>query len=89
MTKSILLILVGNRATSVVKVQKILTDMGCFIKTRLGIHDVSPETCTNTGLIILDLVGDETHKRDVVERLEKVPNVRVKYIELSLEETEA
>ncbi len=89
MTKSILLILVGNRATSVVEVQRILTDMGCFIKTRLGIHDGSPEACTNTGLIILDLIGEETHKRDVVKRLEKVPNVRVKYIELSLEETEA
>jgi len=84
MEKSILLVLVGNRRQSAVEVQRILTDMGCFVKTRLGIHDGSPEECTNCGLIILELIGDAAHKREVVEKLEQVDSVRVELVELSI-----
>ena len=55
--KTILLILIGNRKDSAVKVQQILTAWGCNIKTRLGIHDGVLENCSDTGLLILELVG--------------------------------
>lgn len=84
MEKSILLILVGNRRESAVKVQEILTEMGCFIKTRLGINDSTPENCTNSGLIIIDLMGEQEKKNEVVKKLRKVPNIRVKLVNLSI-----
>jgi len=84
MEKTILHVLVGNRTGSALKVQKILTEMGCFIKTRLGIHDGSPDQCTNTGLIILELMGSDEQKHDLVSKLEKVPDVAVKLTELRL-----
>ena len=84
MKKSILLVLVGNRQESAVKVQKILTEMGRFVKTRLGIHDVAPESCANTGLIILELVGKESEKKEVVKKLEAVEHVNVKLVNLSI-----
>jgi len=84
MKKSILLVLVGNRQESALKVQKILTEMGCNIKTRLGLHDVSETECSNSGLIILELLGKEKDKKDVVKKLEKVESVSVKLVNLSI-----
>jgi hypothetical protein len=84
MEKSIMLILIGNRRESAVQVQQTLTDMGCFIKTRLGLHDGTPEECTNTGLIILELMGDTQSKSDLYDRLKAIPRVNVQLVELSI-----
>ena len=84
MQKSILLLLMGNRTATAVRVQEILTDMGCFIKTRLGIHDGSPDACTNSGLIILELLGEKEKKDNLVKQLESLEGVKVKLVEMSL-----
>ncbi len=84
MEKSILLVLVGNRRDSAVEVQKVLTETGCFIKTRLGLHDGSPDQCTNTGLIVLELVGKDEDKKAVRDKLKKIPHVTVQLVELSV-----
>ena len=84
MEKSILLVLVGNRKESAVRVQQILTEMGCFIKTRLGIHEEAPEACANTGLIILELLGEEEDKNKVVKKLERVEHINVKLVNLCI-----
>ncbi len=84
MKKSVLLLLIGNRTGTAVKVQEILTNMGCFIKTRLGIHDGSPETCTNTGLLILELLGSDEDKKKLVNDLAAVSDVKAQLVELSL-----
>ena len=60
MDKTILIILVDKRKEEAATVQKILTDWGCMIKTRIGIHDGLLDSCTNSGLIILELVGELT-----------------------------
>jgi hypothetical protein len=82
MEKSIMLVLVGNRKESAVAVQKVLTETGCFIKTRLGLHDGAPDSCTNTGLIILELLGDKAAKNKLHDDLKVIPHVSVKLVEL-------
>lgn len=84
MEKSIMLVLLKNRHDSAVAVQQALTDMGCFIKTRLGLHDGTPDQCTNTGLIILELVGDQQAKTDLYNRLRVIPDVNVQLVELAI-----
>ena len=84
MEKSIMIVLVGNRQESAVQVQKSFTEMGCFIKTRLGIHDGTPEQCTNTGLIILELIGDPKSKHDLYDKLKVIPYVSVELVEMSI-----
>lgn len=49
--------------------QKILTEFGCIIKTRLGLHEAG-NVCSDEGLIILQLVGDPGE----AEKLEKALN---------------
>lgn len=85
MKKNILLILVDKRAESALTVQKILTTWGCLIKTRLGLHDGVLDNCSNSGLIILELVGDEQKCKELNHKLEILDGVTTKFVELSLE----
>ena len=84
MEKSILIVLIGHRTGSAVKVQRILTEMGCIIKTRLGIHEDSTKECADIGLIILELTGSAEEKQNLVKKLEALSEVKVKLVELAL-----
>lgn len=62
----ILGILIIDRQKEVGKVQELLTKFGCTIRTRLGLHEVSDEICSPSGLILLELYG-ETAEMDKLE----------------------
>lgn len=48
----------GNRTNLAVDFQKTLTDFGCVIKTRLGLHDVANNVCSPNGIILLEVIDD-------------------------------
>jgi hypothetical protein len=79
MSKRIVLgIQVTNRVEKVPDVQKILTDYGCNIKTRLGLHEVSKSVCSTQGLLLLDTYGDEAEILEMEKKLKKVKGLVVK-----------
>jgi hypothetical protein len=39
-------------------IQSILTKYGCSIRTRLGLHDIDEEYARESGLMLLELIGD-------------------------------
>jgi len=84
MKKTILIVLVDNRKKSAVNVQKILTGWGCLIKTRLGIHDGVLENCSDTGLIICELVGDASKKKELTRKLNVLPGVKARLVDISV-----
>jgi hypothetical protein len=83
-SRSIMAILVANRTTSALEVQKALSESGAFIKTRLGLNDGAAEGAPNSGLIILELVGKQGNKDQLAARLQAVGGVTVKQVELSV-----
>jgi len=83
--KTILIILIGNRKESAVKVQQVLTAWGCNIKTRLGIHDGVLENCSDTGLLILELVGRMEDNREVARKVSLIKGVSSQLVELKLD----
>ncbi len=83
MTRHVMLILVGSRKEAAEKVQKILTGWGCFVKTRLGIHDDILDQCTQSGLIFLELQGDLDHMKEIERKLNLIPSVDARLITLS------
>jgi len=85
MGKTILLILIGKRKESAVKVQQILTGWGCIIKTRLGIHDGVMDNCSDEGLVICELVGTKEQQEELSRKLAVLPDVSSKLVELSIE----
>jgi hypothetical protein len=79
MSKRIVLgIQVTNRVEEVPDVQKILTDYGCNIRTRLGLHEVSKTVCSTLGLLILDTFGKERDILDMEKKLKKIKGLVVK-----------
>ena len=78
----IMAVSIDPRSAHAPQVQTILTKHGCIIKTRLGLHEVSQNSCSEEGLIIL-----HSHSSlDEIEVLEKelldVEGVKVKYMSL-------
>lgn len=51
-----------NRTQTAVAFQKVLTDFGCIIKTRLGLHDASASVCSPNGIILMEVIDDEKAK---------------------------
>ncbi len=84
--KSVMLILLDQRKKNAVQVQKILTEWGCLIRTRLGIHEGVLENCSEEGLIVLELVGNKEDHKKLEERLNVLPGVKAKLVDISLEE---
>ena len=58
---------ITDRVQHVPSVQNVLTDFGCYIKTRVGLHDASENYCSPNGLIILEMVGDEEKIQEFVD----------------------
>lgn len=79
----IMAILIDKRTDAAPKVQKILTDHGCIIKTRLGMHESS--TCADEGMIILDLTANNGEVETLETELESVKGVKVKSMVLDFE----
>jgi hypothetical protein len=84
MSKTVLLILVGNRKEAAVEVQKVLTAWGCLIKTRLGIHDGILDNCSDQGLIMLELYGTQEQKEEVSRKISLIQGVSSKLVELKV-----
>ena len=85
MAKTMLLVLVGKRQETAVKVQQVLTAWGCIIKTRLGIHDGVMDNCSDEGLLILELYGTDEQKEELARKVAVLPGVTSKLVNLSLE----
>ncbi|MDD2716952.1 MAG: hypothetical protein PHW04_13765 [Candidatus Wallbacteria bacterium] len=84
MSKNVLLILIGKRKDTAINVQKVLTAWGCMIKTRLGIHDGVLDHCSDTGLLMLEMVGEHDKLAELEAKLNILPNVKAQLVTLTL-----
>lgn len=48
---------INDRASDAHKLQDILTQYGCEIRTRLGLHEIEEYKCNNYGLVIIEVVA--------------------------------
>lgn len=85
MEKTIMLIMVGSRRDTAVEVQKLLTEYGCSIKTRLGLHTANANQCSEDGLIVLELVGNQSSHDELYNKLAELKCLSVKLERMKLE----
>ena len=76
----ILGVMITDRVKDAPGVQKKLTQFGCSIKTRLGLHEVSEDYCSNYGLILLELTGDVSEWDKLESELLKFEGVQLQKI---------
>jgi hypothetical protein len=69
---------ITDRIKHVKSVQEILTEYGCNIKTRIGLHEVDGKSCSMNGLLILELVGETAKCRQLAKKLNALEGVEVK-----------
>lgn len=80
---SVMLIKISPRNTLAPKVQELLTNYGCSIKTRLGIHEATSNICSQSGLIILDLLRDNLKEtEELKDKLNSLEGVSAKLVEI-------
>ena len=84
MPKIIMGIQVMHRNDDAVQVQKLLTEYGCFIKTRLGLHNAADDRtfCSDAGLIIIEFITDaDKEVREVIDKFTKLGSIIVRTME--------
>jgi len=59
-----------------VKFQQILTECGCNIRTRIGLHNIGEYKCINNGIILLEVVNNINEIYDTLSRHWKVQIMR-------------
>lgn len=79
MVYKVVLIKIDHRASEATKVQSILTEYGCNIKVRLGLHEVSKEFCANDGLVVLEVEGEID---EMIDKLNAIEYVKAQMIEM-------
>ncbi|WP_315080950.1 hypothetical protein [uncultured Clostridium sp.] len=82
MENVIMAITIDPRSAHAPQVQTILTKHGCIIKTRLGLHEVSQNSCSEKGLIILHIHSSLDKIKILENELLDVDGVKVKYMSL-------
>ena len=67
---------VTERLKNATEVQALLTQYGCNIKTRLGLHEVGT-ICSPSGLLLLEMYGDDATCLELADKLAKIEGIEV------------
>ncbi len=68
---------VTDRVQNVPDMQKIFTEFGCYIKTRIGLHEVQDDFCSPNGMIVLDMICDGSSCQQFMEKLSSIEGIEV------------
>jgi len=76
-------LIIGVHVTSFAKnsgeIQKVFTEYGCNIRTRLGLHNVAENICSPEGLILIEFIGGEQLADEMIGKLMKTnPGLEIK-----------
>jgi hypothetical protein len=66
---------ITDRIHHVDSVQHLLTEYGCSIRTRLGLHEASEDFCSPNGLLLLELVGADKSTTEMLDKLNQIEGV--------------
>lgn len=74
-------ILIQKRKEASSKVQEVLSEHGCLIKVRLGLHEAG-DVCSEEGLVVLQLAGDTDRIDELYADLNVIEGVTAELITL-------
>jgi len=67
---------ITDRLKNAAEVQRLFSEYGCNIKTRLGLHEVH-NVCSPNGVVILEMYGDEKVCFDLADKLAAIRGIDV------------
>jgi metal-responsive CopG/Arc/MetJ family transcriptional regulator len=81
---NIMAVLINHRTQKSPKVQEVLSQHGCIIRMRVGIHETE-NVCSDEGLVILHLSGKQEDIKSLEGSLNALEGVKAQNIHLSLD----
>lgn len=75
-------ILIQKRKDTAAQVQDVLSEHGCIIKVRLGLHEAG-NACSEEGLVVLQLTGSRDEMDELYADLNVIDGVVAEHITLS------
>lgn len=66
-----------NRLSQSAGIQQLLSEYGCSIRTRIGLHGVHDGVCAVDGVILLEMYGERTVCEELFTKLSALPGVEV------------
>ena len=81
---NIMSLILNNRVKNAVKLQDVLTESGCIIRARIGLHEAG-NACANEGLIILQVAGTDAQVEELEKKLNSVDGVKAKNLQICSE----
>jgi hypothetical protein len=69
---------ITERIRKAQRIQELLTEYGCNIHTRIGLHPVGEDVCSPNGLILLEMAGEEAKAFELADKLAQIEGVFVK-----------
>lgn len=73
----------NHRTGNAVKLQEVLTEYGCHIKLRVGLHETSEEFCSDDGVIMLQACGDRETIEQMLDAFNKLDGTCAKMMDLN------
>ena len=67
---------VNNRVAESQQLQEILTKYGCYIKTRIGLHDMGEYKCLNYGIVLIEVIDKINEIYDELAKYWKIQIMR-------------
>jgi hypothetical protein len=68
---------ITDRLEHAVDVQKVFTEYGCNIKTRIGLHDVDDRACSPSGVVLIEFFGTDGEASAMLAKLHGIEGVEV------------
>lgn len=72
---------VSNRMINAVQIQQVISEYGCYVKTRIGLHEVAGDFCSPAGLILLELYGDAEKCAELEAKLRAIEGIELQKME--------
>ena len=82
MKTTIMALTIDPRTAHAPEVQTVLTKHGCIIKTRIGLHEVQEDSCSERGLILLHVNSDSIEVEQLEDDLKDIQGITVKCMTL-------
>ena len=67
---------IKNRKDEAQNLQQILTDYGCNIRTRIGLHPIGEYSCSNYGVVLIEVVDKINEIYDLLSKYWEVQTMK-------------
>jgi hypothetical protein len=81
MSKIILGVMVKRRVDEAVNFQELLSEYGCYISTRIGLHATGENYCSPDGIVLLEVInGYEDKAAELESKLKELDVILQKMV---------